>query len=455
MTTNHKTPFLLAVESIRIDGNTQSRTAINEDTVSQYAESMREGEVFPPVVVFFDGVDHWLADGFHRYHATRAAELEEIEVDELKGTRRDAILYAAGSNAKHGLRRTNADKRRAVMWLLEDEEWGQWSDREIARHCLVAHKTVGKLRKELTGEFPSENSTQRTFKTKHGTIATMKVSNIGRSPATPELKVAPDTSPSLLALPSSPTPTASTDLSPTNASPAPSPSTPSKRGQAQTLPVEPAPSSSPTPPTTPQDASLLRSVEDANKPHDTEEVVLSQREMRETLDSIPTPTSTSAFYTDPPSFADADFFDNDEDDELFEDYDSFDESGEPQLAHWSEEERRLYAQLQGGQTTPVHIENHRDIIKWAKHHGLYVPVERTTIWANPFMSGKDGTRDECTNHFEHNYLPYKPSLLNELPSLKGKALGCWSTEHCHAHVLAEWADAASPATNAGESDVTF
>jgi hypothetical protein len=34
--------------------------------------------------------------------------------------------------------------------LLRDEEWQEWSDREIARRCVVDHKTVAKLRAELS-----------------------------------------------------------------------------------------------------------------------------------------------------------------------------------------------------------------------------------------------------------------------------------------------------------------
>jgi hypothetical protein len=40
------------------------------------------------------------------------------------------------------LRRSNADRRRAVMALLKDEEWSGWSDREIARRCRVGHVLV-------------------------------------------------------------------------------------------------------------------------------------------------------------------------------------------------------------------------------------------------------------------------------------------------------------------------
>ena len=37
------------------------------------------------------------------------------------GGLRDAILFSVGANAAHGLRRTNADKRRTVLLLWEDE----------------------------------------------------------------------------------------------------------------------------------------------------------------------------------------------------------------------------------------------------------------------------------------------------------------------------------------------
>jgi hypothetical protein len=38
--------------------------------------------------------------------------------------------------------RTYAGKRRAVMLLLEDEEWSKWSDHEIARKCSVDYRLL-------------------------------------------------------------------------------------------------------------------------------------------------------------------------------------------------------------------------------------------------------------------------------------------------------------------------
>jgi hypothetical protein len=65
-------------------------------------------------------------------------------------------------------RRTNADKRKAVMTLLEDAEWSQWSDREISRHCAVHNSFVSRVRGSLStsdSEETSEPPPPRTYAT--------------------------------------------------------------------------------------------------------------------------------------------------------------------------------------------------------------------------------------------------------------------------------------------------
>ena len=121
----------IPLENLRTNGGTQSRASLNESTVAEYAESIRLSVELPPVIAFFDGSEFWLADGFHRYNAHKVAGAMEIQAEVREGTRRDAILFSVGANASHGLRRTNEDKRRAVMTLLEDAEWSQWSARGL------------------------------------------------------------------------------------------------------------------------------------------------------------------------------------------------------------------------------------------------------------------------------------------------------------------------------------
>lgn len=137
----------LNIKIIRIDGGTQSRERIDEAVVAEYAAAIADGAQFPPVKVFFDGTDTYLADGFHRYFAHLKANKASIAAEIVNGTLRDAILYSCGANSMHGLRRTNEDKRKAVMLMLEDFEWSEWSDREIARQCGVSHVFVAGLRK--------------------------------------------------------------------------------------------------------------------------------------------------------------------------------------------------------------------------------------------------------------------------------------------------------------------
>lgn len=137
---------ILNLQNIRIDCGTQSRVTIDQDAVGEYAESIKNGASFPPVLVYFDGVDYILADGFHRYHAHSKAGHASIEADVVNGTIRDAQLKATSVNALHGLRRTNADKRKAVLTLLDDFEWSEWSNSEIARHCSVSAPFVAGLR---------------------------------------------------------------------------------------------------------------------------------------------------------------------------------------------------------------------------------------------------------------------------------------------------------------------
>lgn len=66
-----------------------------------------DGVEFPSLTVFFDGSHYWLADGFHRFFAAKKHGLGAMSAEVYQGTRRDAVLYAAGANARHGLRRTN------------------------------------------------------------------------------------------------------------------------------------------------------------------------------------------------------------------------------------------------------------------------------------------------------------------------------------------------------------
>jgi len=132
---------------IRTDGGTQLRDGIDPSHVEELREAFALSGTIDPLAVFYDGVDYWLADGFHRLEALRH-DHSAIACKVYQGTRRDALLYSAGAN-RHGLKRDRDYVRRAIEALLRDAEWGKWSDREIARQVGCSHVTVGTARERL------------------------------------------------------------------------------------------------------------------------------------------------------------------------------------------------------------------------------------------------------------------------------------------------------------------
>lgn len=140
---------IIKLIDIVIDAGTQQREKINDEVVSEYSEFVKCGDKFPPITVFFNGIDYYLADGFHRYFAHKHADIEEIEADIFEGTKRDAKFYSLGANKSHGLRRSNQDKKKAVLEMITDEEWSEFPSRDIGNHIGVSHAYVNKMRREL------------------------------------------------------------------------------------------------------------------------------------------------------------------------------------------------------------------------------------------------------------------------------------------------------------------
>jgi hypothetical protein len=166
--------MFLEVAKIRIDCGTQPRSRIDSELVSHYATLMSEGSKFPPVTVHFDGIEYYLSDGFHRYHAQRRNKKTKIEVNVINGTLRDAQYYSKGAN-HHGKPMSNEDKRKNVLDILDDIEWGADSDSAIARHCNVSQPFVSKLR--------SANAPEKiTYKSASGKDVTRT-----RAPTKPEV----------------------------------------------------------------------------------------------------------------------------------------------------------------------------------------------------------------------------------------------------------------------------
>jgi hypothetical protein len=183
---------MLNIKLIVIDKGTQPRAEISQETVDDYALAMENGDKFPPVTVFNDGVFHYLADGFHRYFGYKANGLTSIEAIVHTGTLREAQFYAWKANNKHGNRLKAEDIRAILRIMLVDEVYSKWSNNHIAKELGISSMTVGRVRVAMQEEAKTPAQTSVTYVDKHGNTTTMKTDKKKKKATTKAPTTKPD-----------------------------------------------------------------------------------------------------------------------------------------------------------------------------------------------------------------------------------------------------------------------
>jgi hypothetical protein len=139
---------MLPLSKINKEG-LQTRKAIDQATVDRYCEAILAGEKLPAAIVFHDGKQNHMGDGFHRDLAYAKAGKKSMPVKVKKGSFSDALHYSAGCNDTHGLPRSIEDRRNSVRIILAEKQ--DRSDNAVAKICHVSDGLVAKIRAE---EFP-------------------------------------------------------------------------------------------------------------------------------------------------------------------------------------------------------------------------------------------------------------------------------------------------------------
>jgi len=138
--------MLVKLTDIVIDAGTQARVSINPDVVNDYADRMTEGDKFPSVVLFHDGSQYYIGDGFHRVLAAERVTFQEIDADVRKGTATDALWFALGANKTNGQRMTRGDIKHAVELALKT--WPEKTQQEIAFQVGCVHSYVNRIKQD-------------------------------------------------------------------------------------------------------------------------------------------------------------------------------------------------------------------------------------------------------------------------------------------------------------------
>jgi hypothetical protein len=73
-----------------------------------------------------------------------------------------------------------------------------------------------------------------------------------------------------------------------------------------------------------------------------------------------------------------------------------------------------------------------------RHSEYDVYIGRPSRWGNPFIIGRDGTREEVIEKFRDRVFRVITLNFNEVMALSGKRLGCYCKPlPCHGDVLVE------------------
>ena len=153
-------PTEIHVGLIDIGPALKGRAKLDEEAVERYAETEAEWGSDQPITLFHGG-KYFAGDGAHRVTAKRKNKTVKIlavvyrcESDADAESRAERYAISGVGNRRHGLHRSNDDKRKAVREALLKPQNADLSDREIGDDWCggVHHTTVAAVRIELTNK---------------------------------------------------------------------------------------------------------------------------------------------------------------------------------------------------------------------------------------------------------------------------------------------------------------
>ena len=177
----------LLLTQLEDDKKYQLRVEEDPSTICDLAQAYNDGETIPPIdVVKVDTERYIIVDGHHRYAAAKEAGIESMECRITEGNEYNAFILSLGANASNkALKRTNADKRNAVITALDYKDFNRYSNRKIADICKVSSTFVDKITKQLEDTHEPDLSTanvctQKEFSTSENDIDISSSSDLDR-----------------------------------------------------------------------------------------------------------------------------------------------------------------------------------------------------------------------------------------------------------------------------------
>jgi hypothetical protein len=152
----------LKVAELRERIDSQTRAALQPETVAELREIIRDGDRLDPIIVYRDGRTYWTADGFHRLEACFAEGIYYIDAEVRIGNLR--MARECGWRSNGSAKRTYEDRRRAVIQALEYPDLAELPSRQLAGIVRVNRKLIDRIKAELSGH----NAQMRTVQVTRG-----------------------------------------------------------------------------------------------------------------------------------------------------------------------------------------------------------------------------------------------------------------------------------------------
>jgi transposase-like protein len=147
------------LDDLVLSRDLQPRVGLDDATVADYAALYRDrGQTAMDPIRAYAREDGRpiLTRGFTRVAGARLAGLDALPCDLYAQADDEAMLIDSLSGNRHGLRLSNADKRRALKLYHERIARRRWeSTREVAVLLGCSHELVSSFRKELTAPKPA------------------------------------------------------------------------------------------------------------------------------------------------------------------------------------------------------------------------------------------------------------------------------------------------------------
>ena len=139
-----KTIFL---EDVDVDHSPMVRADLRPEVIEEYSAIYKKDKKKMPVIDLFMEAGNkklLIGDGMHRLQAMRSLNFKACQANVHAGVYEDALKYALLANERHGIRRSQADKRRAVEEAIK--QWPKVSNVQIATLASVDDHTVKAVR---------------------------------------------------------------------------------------------------------------------------------------------------------------------------------------------------------------------------------------------------------------------------------------------------------------------